>query len=188
MAAPNPETLLKSVLMDPDADEPRLAYAAWCETQPDPADKARAQFIRLQLQLARPAPDSQERRDLKYRQERLETEYRAAWSAPLAVFTRDVEFDRGFVELVSMSARQWLEQAPALFLAAPVRHLNLTGLGLPGDNVLGAQLLSRLRSLGADSCGLEDHHIKTLAANPAAADLRWLSLMNNRLGLEAAKA
>src|SRR5688500_114374 len=38
--------LLDAVIADPDADEPRLRYAAWCDRQGDP----RGTFIREQVE------------------------------------------------------------------------------------------------------------------------------------------
>jgi uncharacterized protein (TIGR02996 family) len=67
--------LLQAIREDPESDEPRLILADWLEDQPDPADQARGQFIRLQCEAAR-AKDPQ---PLFARTWPLERQWGAAW-------------------------------------------------------------------------------------------------------------
>jgi uncharacterized protein (TIGR02996 family) len=56
------DALLQAVLAEPDADSPRLAYARWLEGHGRPE---RAEFIRVQVELARLAYDDPQRRLLE---------------------------------------------------------------------------------------------------------------------------
>jgi uncharacterized protein (TIGR02996 family) len=51
---------LKGIMLDPDDDVRRLAYADWLEERGSPADEARAKFIRSQIQNPRAEGLSQE--------------------------------------------------------------------------------------------------------------------------------
>src|SRR5688572_25329619 len=75
------EALLAAIVADPDDDLPRLAYADWLEENGNEADRDRAEFIRVQCQLALlPAGDSREK-DLHKRQWELFTTHRGTWGA-----------------------------------------------------------------------------------------------------------
>src|SRR5437868_5364079 len=80
----------KAVLADPDDDLPRLAFADWLEESGDEDERARAEFIRVQLELAKipaadpwdPAPpDSPRVQHLREREEQLLQCYRRKWQA-----------------------------------------------------------------------------------------------------------
>ena len=188
MPAPNHETLIQSVITEPDADEPRLAYAAWCEAQESPADRDRAEFIRAQLELAASArePSSPRHRELVTLTEKLEGGHRAAWAGGLTLLVEEYGFDRGFIELVSLPAPRFLELQAELFARAPIRHLNLTGSAEVFERLLSLPALAQIRSLDLDASGLNDQHIGRLAQSPKVASLRWLSLAHNRLTAQAA--
>src|SRR5262245_57198091 len=53
---PTGQNLLAAILADPDDDTVRLAYADWLEEQGDPAQQPRAEFIRVQVELAQGEP------------------------------------------------------------------------------------------------------------------------------------
>ena len=61
------DDFLANVVADPDADEPRLAYATWLEQRADP----RGEFIRLQCERARLPADSPSYRHLLEREQQL---------------------------------------------------------------------------------------------------------------------
>src|SRR5262245_50020718 len=51
---PDEEALLQTIFDNPDDDAPRLIYADWLEERGDPVNVARAEFIRVQIELERP--------------------------------------------------------------------------------------------------------------------------------------
>lgn len=184
-------SLLQAVLQAPDDDTPRLAYAAWCAQQADAATQARARFIHAQLALqsaAAPAPGSMPYQLLVLESEALRREHAAAWAAPLLPFTQAQGWSRGFVDWVRLSARQCIDDMPALFALAPVRHADLTAVRDVDETLFTAPALARLQSLGLQRCGLHDLHVQLLADSQPLPRLRWLSLADNHLTLRAAEA
>jgi len=69
-----------------------------------------------------------------------------------------------------------------------VRHLDLTDVRDVDERLYDSPLLARLHSLSMNGCGLHDVHLQMLAASPHVADLRWLSVVDNHLGIAAAEA
>src|SRR5262245_26707710 len=77
------DALLSAILAEPDADMPRLMYADWLNEYGDALDSARAEFIRVQVELARDSTESARRSVLEDRERTLFRVYREAWLAPL---------------------------------------------------------------------------------------------------------
>ncbi|WP_437487043.1 TIGR02996 domain-containing protein [Sorangium sp. So ce1014] len=182
--------LLRDVLAAPDADAPRLAYAAWCDDQDDPAVEARGSFIRAQIALL--ATDEAAEPDRRFRlsceARDLEEAHRAAWITPLSPPARDPVLDRGFVELVTLDARAFLQHAGALLALAPIRHFTIAALGDAAEELFASPHLARVRSLRLDRVGLTDDDVERLAASPHLAELRWLWIGNNRVTRRGAEA
>src|SRR5207248_3201188 len=187
---PNEAEILRAVLQKPDDDAPRLDYATWCDAQAGAAFKARGEFIRAQVELAKFARESPSarHRDLKDRAEKMEQSHRVAWAGALAGVVENYSFDRGFIELVALPAPTFLEIQAQLFAAAPIRHLNLTNVAAVLERLLALPALAQIRSLDLDGSGLTDEHVAKLAKSPAVSSLCWLSLAHNRLTLDAAKS
>ena len=110
------------------------------------------------------------------------------WSAPVSRFVQDVWFHRGFVELVVLPARDFLDHADRLFSLAPIRHLDLTDVHDVLDELFASEHLARIRSLGLSSCALGDADIEVLANSNHLGELWWLSLADNQIGLDGADA
>src|SRR5579883_2623623 len=73
---PDAEAFLAAILADPDADGPRLVYADWLDEHGDPD---RAEFIRVQIALARMAEDDGRRAALVARERELIGALRDRW-------------------------------------------------------------------------------------------------------------
>jgi uncharacterized protein (TIGR02996 family) len=183
--------LLKAVLDDPDNDAPRLRYADWCEQQSDEPTKARAEFILLQIEIAQMSSSVVDRGGAyhqMYRAMKLQDEYKTVWTSFFGAIIFSCEFNRGFVELVSLMARDFLDNAPQLFDLAPIYHLDLTNVITDAEEFFASTHLGRMRSLRMDNCNLEDRHLQLLAASPYVAELRWLSVRENRIGMPGIEA
>src|SRR4051794_8966487 len=113
-----PDPLLRAVLDDPDDDAPRLVYADWLD---DHGAHDRAEFIRVQIELARLPQGDPGRPALQVREGALLAPNREAWVAALPAWARrQGVFRRGFVAQVSATVVQWLQGG-----AAVVRHTPL---------------------------------------------------------------
>src|SRR3954452_707004 len=113
---------LRAILGQPDDDAPRLVYADWLEEH---GDADRAEFIRLQCELARLPEGDRRGPALRKREAALLRKHKKQWLAPLTQLVEAGEFRRGFVERVKVWCDQFWVYAVALFDAAPVRDLQL---------------------------------------------------------------
>ncbi len=177
-------TVLRAVIENPNADGPRLAYATWCEQQSDPPRKARARFIRAQVEYATLDRVANPRRKYNLGQEWLELERagRGVWDRNIFPLVRKAGYHRGFIELVEMSAEDFLSRGRDLRALAPVCHLDLANVRPVLRDLLASPLLDGIRSLSLIECDLDDADIAALATSPHLTQLRWLSLAHNGIG------
>jgi uncharacterized protein (TIGR02996 family) len=132
------EALLQTVLAHPADDLPRLIFADFLEESGDPASSARAEFIRVQCELAQveaePDPATVHAfLALRTRERLLLSKFSDAWFEPLRRRGEPFfsalshgHFRRGFVEIAWMPAGQFLWKAEKLFARVPLRELRLT--------------------------------------------------------------
>lgn len=123
------DALTAAVLAEPLADAPRLVFADWLDEQGDPADAARAELIRAQIELARGETDAPGLDRLTARVRGLLAAHAADWVAPLRPEVREYEFRRGFVEYARVRAEVFVTSARRLFALAPLRDVRLNDLG-----------------------------------------------------------
>ncbi len=131
--------LLAAVLADPAADLPRLVYADYLDDTGDTLDRARAELIRTQVELARAGPDSPHHLTLRAVEQRLLELHAKDWLRPLRGKGEPFQnsgahgqFRRGFVEVVWMPALVYARRAEKLMARVPVRELRLTMANLDG--------------------------------------------------------
>jgi uncharacterized protein (TIGR02996 family) len=116
------KAFLQAVLDEPDDDAPRLVYADWLEEH---GDAARAEFLRVQCELARLADGDGRRWELEARERWLLWHHGKRWAGPLRRLVKRWQFRRGFVEGVTAGAAEFLGWADELFRLAPIRHVRL---------------------------------------------------------------
>jgi uncharacterized protein (TIGR02996 family) len=170
------DAFLDAILESPDDDAPRLIYADWLDESEDEGDPPRAEFIRLQIDLARRPADDPRRAQLAARERQLLAAHGARWARPVAALTRDYEFRRGFVERVRLEAATLLRHAPALFAVAPLRHLDLVLTHGDASKVAGCPHLERFTTLHLASPGGPPEELVELLASPHLTNLRALRL------------
>src|SRR5262245_50511584 len=119
------EAFLADIRANPEDDASRLIYADWLEDHGDPV---RAEFIRLQCQLARVSPASRTSSRvaaLERREVQLWEEHRDEWAGPIE---REHHVSvtmcrRGFPDSVSVNLADWgrsvRKRADALFATMP---------------------------------------------------------------------
>jgi uncharacterized protein (TIGR02996 family) len=181
------EQLLSEVLARPDDDAPRLAYAELMDAKGDP----RGEFIRVQLELFRAEQLRQQpsnwlelvdRRDASLR------EHGARWAADVAPLVDKVEFQRGFVDAVTLPVTAYLERAAAIYAVAPVRVLTFTAAAGHCRELFASPHLGRIRAIVLWNQRIGDEGAEALAASPHVGEVRYLNLRANRItqkGLEA---
>jgi len=127
------ESLLLAVCDNPDDDTPRLVFADWLQEH---GEEERAEFIRVQIELARGAVKS----DLQEREKALLAAHGESWSEPLRTLGLElvnyqkpkprsingIEYRRGFPFGVQINEEkaEFADRAPALFQCAPIQRIS----------------------------------------------------------------
>src|SRR5438309_11483 len=100
------DAFIEAILQHPDDDTPRLVYADWLEEH---GQGERAEFIRVQCNLARLPDDDPRRATLQVREQKLLKEHEGEWTGPLLGLLSGMvtkwRFRRGFVDELAMEAR-----------------------------------------------------------------------------------
>jgi uncharacterized protein (TIGR02996 family) len=183
MAPADEQPFLDAVLTRPHDDGPRLVYADFLDETGDPADAARAEFIRVQLALTKLPDDHPRRPALIDREAELKAAHRDRWTAHLAGLGTDVtaDFDRGIPDAVSIDAADFLANGAELFRSGPVRKVQLRDAARVLPQLVNSPLLARVRDL--DLCGrdLGNGGVNLLVRSPHLAGVRALDLGFNGL-------
>lgn len=183
----HPAAFWANILANPHDDEPRLRYASWL----DEHDDALGEFIRLQCQLERLPLHHPLRLELETRERELEADHGERWLGELGRLTCWAVFRRGFPDEVALSTSDFLRHAPAIFAAAPIRQLHLTGARDRVAELANSPLLGRIAYLDLSANQIRDRGAKQLAESPFVRNLEGLNLSSTGLtdsGLRALAA
>jgi uncharacterized protein (TIGR02996 family) len=174
-------SLLHAICENPDDDTPRLVYSDWLEEHGGPEGLARAEFIRLQIELARLPPYDPGRLDLQERSAVYEDLYGKSWHPEVPEEERWYEqpYRRGFLALLERDARDWLASPDRYCDAIPVEGFWLRELQGVADRVVAHPAFARIRWLTGD---LGFNGIASLAATKRENHLAFLVLTENRIG------
>jgi uncharacterized protein (TIGR02996 family) len=183
------DALLAAILAEPDEDVPRLVYADWLDEVGDESDRARAELIRIQIELARLPAGEAVRSNLHAlslfaRDQILLTTWYKEWLAPLKLPGESLNgkdahglFRRGFVEVVWMPAAWFVARAERLFTRVPVRELRLTRTTVAElAELVGSAYFPRLNTLDMCDRRLGDDVAKVLTRRPTVAAITTLRL------------
>jgi uncharacterized protein (TIGR02996 family) len=188
--------LLAAIREHPDEDTPRLVYADWLDEQGGRSNAVRAEYIRLEIELARIEDDdspqaSAQREELAARTQPIEKKYKKAWGAELTskkgpLRGRDCffHFRRGFPYKAFAPADRLIAEGAALFRLAPITYLDVTRV-TPANlgPLLACQWLTNVRELTLtgpyDTAPLPDW--EALADCPHLKNLTYLWLDQGRL-------
>ena len=98
------------------------------------------------------------------------------WSHAVVAIASQPRFYRGFVEGVTIDARQFLARASELYPTAPIRHVVLTAAREVIGELAASPHLARLTSLGLQANRLGDNGVREIAASPHLSKLKRLDL------------
>lgn len=166
-------------------DAPRLIYADWLEEKGDPE---RAEFIRVQCELARLDVDDDRVPALRRQSEDLLVKYGKRWTKGLRKYARSYTFTRGFADRVTLPARTFLAHAEDVFSLTPAWHVKIRGARNVLADFLGCVSLRKLRSLSLVANDLGVHRARDLALCPHLRRLTALEVGGNGLAVSGTEA
>jgi uncharacterized protein (TIGR02996 family) len=180
------EGLLQAILEAPADDTPRLVFADWLDEH---GQADRADFIRLQIELAKMTLYDRRRPALTQREYDLFARHGSAWSAPLIGRVRRWQFRRGFVEQVKLEVWPLLQAGDMLARFAPVRELLIEDPDRDGiENLADWPRLARVETLDLTFSRMGDGALRALLASPHLGNLRELVLKWCDLTLDGLRA
>ncbi len=162
-------------------DGPRLVFADYLDDSPHSADRHRAEFIRLQLALARLPADHPHRGDLTERQNELLLRHIDEWTRPLRGLADGFEFRRGIVDSVTVSVGLLAARGVELFRKAAVRRVRIEDAGADVHRLIQLPILGEVRELGLCGAGLENGGLNVLLRSPHLGKVETLDLSFNGL-------
>src|SRR5262249_28330593 len=136
----------------------------------------RAEFIRVQVALAREAPDHPSRGEWLRREAELLSAHGKEWAGPAAVVDGQYRFRRGFVESVQGPLPSLLRVADGLFAKLPLRGL-ATNRALASDvrALVSLPRTSRLAALSF-SGAMRGTSFRAVVESPHLTGLRGLAV------------
>jgi uncharacterized protein (TIGR02996 family) len=188
--------LFEAILAEPEDQALRLIYADLMEEQ---GETPRAEFIRLQCELARLPLSAPQRPALEAREAALLAAHRRYWNGALhrhlsrgplrgqaaarRAPLRRWAYRRGFVEGLWVQASTFLDYPEVLFQLGPIRHVRLSLARLWIARLADCPHLSRLLTLGLRGNSLAHEDVLRLAASPYLYGLTRLDLSENPVSL-----
>jgi uncharacterized protein (TIGR02996 family) len=184
------KAFLQAIVKNPDDDTSRLVYADWLEEQ---GDAARAEFIRVQIELARGGVPAARRRQLKARERELFSRHKNHWDGGVLCEIGSWHYRRGIVESIRTARRFSQKRANEIFRLYPIRKILFDSMG----EILGTDVspfirwlanwpaLARVESLafwgdsGAGETSINRAELSVLLASRRLRRLRYLDISDN---------
>ena len=173
------DALLTAIAEHPEEDTPRLMYADWLEENGDPE---RADFVRIQVELARPGLSGGEKSALVRRHRSYLMGFEWHWKASLPKIdgVEWGDFNRGLIEEVrAPTERPVIDHAADIFAVPGVHVLRLWRLN-DASALARVPELIRLRRLRIITYGTSAAALRALLASPHLRRLAALDLYGAR--------
>jgi uncharacterized protein (TIGR02996 family) len=195
----NRRPFLEAIRDNLDDDGPRRIYADWLEENGDPA---RAEFIRIQCDLARLGPEDGRAATLRGREKELLDAHAAAWIAP--PWTQGTDWreprlwSRGFLRDFPLFVQEFRESLDELLnqelLQDIVLEFNLDH-GRPDveedawvEELANSPHLRLVRKLNGPDSGFGPRRFAILIRSPYLTRLQEIDLFEDLIGLEGVRA
>jgi uncharacterized protein (TIGR02996 family) len=174
--------LLRAIEANPAEDTPRLVYADWLdENAASDSDRARAEFIRVQCELAR-TPPGERAAELAVQEYTLLNQHRREWEAAYPFrLPRNYSYGRGFL-YPNLDGADFAKFGEALAALIPLNYVRLRKVNRAMEAVAACPALRYVRDLSFDTSELRNHHLPVLLDSPYLTNIRVLSLGNNSIG------
>jgi uncharacterized protein (TIGR02996 family) len=177
------DQFLADILEHPDDDLPRLVYADWLEEHGDEEARARAEFIRVQCELARlkaePAAATAKLQGRGRELRRHCPPWFRSVEADLGPGVSPLGIRRGFIDGVSASARTLLRHGEHIRRIIPLRCVSLSAFGGLAD-LVESPILARIEGITLTGCRLSEDDLALLLSSRHLTSLRELDLRHAR--------
>ena len=171
------DAFLAAIIADPDNDMPRLVYADYLDEQ---GESDRAEFIRVQCELAQLDETDRRFKELTERQGQLLNIHHRSWAVP--GFEGRQLFHRGFVEDIDLLAGVLIQEGRSLFEQTPIRVLRIRNATNHWPRLATIPGLRRIRHLDlSNSETFGNNRINDFLAQASLDSLIGLKLRNNQL-------
>jgi uncharacterized protein (TIGR02996 family) len=199
-------SLLAAIVANPGDDAVRLVYADWLDEQEAPtarqreALRARAAFIRLEIEMggmmpdAHSAPNEWEQprfREVEAQAAALYKRFHRDWLGDLDRWVPEVHTHRGFVDHIALPARKFIAHGEEIFRLAPtIRNVFIAPLGSNMPALAQCPALRHVRELVFFETPVRAKEAEALADSPYLGDLRHLEIpfTDTRIGPRGAWA
>lgn len=174
------EAFTRSIVARFRDDGPRLVFADYLDDSPDPADRDRAEFIRLQIALSRLPADHPRRGDLTERETELRLAHHDEWTRHLKGLAGGFEFRRGIIDSVAVTVGQLAARGEELFRKAAIRRVRISDAGDHVTRLTYLPILGEVRELVL--CGtapLSNGGLNVLLRSPHLGKVESLDLSFN---------
>ncbi|MFO0876391.1 MAG: TIGR02996 domain-containing protein [Gemmataceae bacterium] len=180
------EGLWQAILDRPGDELARLIYADWLEEH---GETVRAEFIRVQVRLAKLRQDDPEYVALQERQRELLIVHGRGWVEEYPAWMQEwgVRWRGGFLGEFQLSAERFLRSGGTLRRAAPVVALHLTQVRNQAKKVGQSPWLAGVQELNLVGGELNPDDLAELLASPHLGQVRSLWLEHNRVGVKGAR-
>jgi uncharacterized protein (TIGR02996 family) len=175
------QAFLKPILARFHADGPRLIYADYLDESDDPSDHDRAEFIRLQLAVARLPSEHPQRGSLKERQSEILLRRHDEWTRHLRGLAAGFEFRRGLIDSVTVDVSTFLARGGELFRLAPICRVRFTEVSGQIGKLVHCPLLVKVREIVLCGAELGNGGVNVLLRSPYLGRVRSLDLSFNGL-------
>jgi uncharacterized protein (TIGR02996 family) len=177
------DAFLEAIRAAPDEDAPRLIYADWLDEN---GDSDRAEFIRVQIALARPKVPG--RAALRERERSLLKANRERWLGPINPRGFPWQLARGFIEQFDGGGNEFLQESANLGRLAALRRVCLWQSGWTAAELAACAALEGVTTLELTYCGLRAAGARALTLSPYLGRLAHLDMAGNGIRLEGASA
>jgi uncharacterized protein (TIGR02996 family) len=131
--------LIAAVIAAPDDDGPRQVMADWLTEVGDP----QGELILLQLSLAKPELDENERESASERSRAILKDYGLTWQKQLRDLGVEMgNWNRGFIETITIEPKPFIKNATKILSLTPVRKIRIVDYQ-PSDQPKIRQLAGR---------------------------------------------
>jgi uncharacterized protein (TIGR02996 family) len=203
---PDEAALLDAVLRYSESDAPRRAYADWVQSLGGTANQARADLIRVQIDLDSSVDTDRAWPELARRERDLLSQWRSTWEKPFRDLLKPSvfqparwlkarlfgqggtwRFHRGFIEEIDTSASGFLEEDGILFGRTPIRRVVLSNATSLIAALAGDPRLDNLYSLHLIADAEFDDEMEGLRQAASMVGLSVIELRFPRIHSDAAE-